>query len=161
MVFSYKRENRSTKILMVCSSSHLLLQLSDSSAALEGERENLGLGSSHVSKRENVFSSISCFKMNILQIWGEKILSYKGKMLIDFPWESVHWIPPSALPGEVTNAESSQAPKCDSGWFFPVTLTARCFSKITTLYLLVEIYHTRWGFKEADENNTIMQLHFT
>lgn len=55
MVFSYKKEKRSTTILMVCSSSHLLLQLSGSSAALEGERENLGLGSSYISEKENVF----------------------------------------------------------------------------------------------------------
>lgn len=160
MVFSYKRENRSTTKLMVCPSSHLLLQLSGSSAALEGERENLGLGSSHINKRENVFS-IPCFKMNILQIWGENLV-IQGKDVDCFslgictlnstlcsPWRGPHcW-------------ELSSTQEWLRVIFSRVTLTARCFSKITTLYLLVEIYHTPWGFKDANENNTIMQLHFT
>lgn len=160
MVFSYKRENRSTTILMVCSSSHLLLQLSGSSAALEGESKNLGLGSSHVSKREYVFS-ISCFTMSILQIWGGNLV-IQGK---DVDWFSLgictlnFTLCPPWWDPQRWDLSSTQV------WlrtiFSRVTLTARCFLKITTLYLLVEIYHTHWGFKDADENNAIAQLHFT
>lgn len=157
MVFSYRRENRSSKTLIVCSNSHLLLQLSDSSAALEGERENLVLGSSHISKGKMFFFQYLVLKLTFFK-YGQKILWYKGKMLIDFPWEfEFHPLPSLVRSPMLRDLKHPNVTQSD---FFQSSLTARYLSKITTLYLLVEIYHTCWGFKEADENNNIIKLRF-
>lgn len=102
--------------------------------------------------------SISCFKINTLQIWGGISCNTRERYSLIFPGNQ--YIEFHSLPSLVRSPmlRVLKHPSVTQ-WFFPVILKARHFSKITTLYLLVNIYHTLWGFK--DENNTIMQLHFT
>lgn len=148
MAFLYKRENRSTTILMACPSSHLLLQMFGMSAVFAGERQNLGVESWQVSKRENVFS-IPCFKIHMLQIWGADLVR-RGN---DADWFSL-----GICPLKPTLCPPWQDPQC---WQLSgtrgrcavtssrVTLAARWFSKITALYLLIEIYHIHPRFQRC------------
>ena len=152
MAFLYKRQNRSTMILIPCPGSHLLLQLSDTSAALAGERKNLGVRSWQVNKGENVFS-IRSFKRNMLQIWGSRSCEMRERCWFIFPGDlSMEAYPLASLgrSGEVPRAGSSQAPEGDSEWFLPGSLLQQDgFQKWPPFISWYKYIISTWSFKDG------------